>query len=103
MIKIRKYVGKNGKAPFDEWFEKLDGSLRARVRARIKRIEQTGNLGVYKAIGLICELKFSVGGGVRVYFAQEENNLILLLVGGNKSKQRVDIKRAMEYWEDYNA
>lgn len=102
-MKIKKYVGNNGRTPFDEWFKKLDSSLRARVRARIKRIEHTGNLGFCRPVGPLYELKFSIGGGVRIYFAKEQDDLILLLVGGNKSRQQDDIEKAIKYWEDYNA
>lgn len=102
-MKVRKYIKEDGKAPFDEWFKKLDGSIKARVRARIKRVELTENFGVYKQLGPIFEMKFTIAGGVRIYFGKDGDDLILLLVGGNKSSQQDDIKKAKEFWEDYNA
>ncbi len=102
-MRVMKYVREDGKVPFDEWFKKLDGSVKARVRARIKRVELSGNFGVVKKIGPIFELKFTIAGGLRIYFGKDGEDLILLLSGGNKSGQQEDIKKAKEFWEDYNA
>ncbi len=41
--------------------------------------------------------------GYRVYFAEIKNVIILLLVGGDKSNQKRDIKRAKKYRSEYNA
>lgn len=72
-----------------------------RIRNRLRRIE-LGNLGNYKSLGAgIYELKFSFGPGYRIYFAEVENTVILLLAGGDKSSQSKDIKRAKIYWRGY--
>jgi len=34
-------------------------------------------------------------------FAQEGTHIILLLVGGDKSKQEKDIETAKKYWKDH--
>lgn len=39
--------------------------------------------------------------GYRVYYARAGNTVVLLLPGGDKRKQQVDIKQAKEYWHDY--
>ena len=36
-----------------------------------------------------------------MYFAQREKEIILLLIGGNKSSQQRDIKKAKELNEQY--
>jgi len=36
-----------------------------------------------------------------VYFGEVKNEIILLLVGGDKSSQDRDIKKAKDYWRDY--
>ena len=41
------------------------------------------------------------GSGFRVYFGQQENELVILICGGDKSSQDKDIKLAQEYWTDY--
>lgn len=47
-------------------------------------------------------MKIDFGPGYRVYFGEDEASIILL-IGGDKSSQASDIKRAKEYWRDYNA
>lgn len=63
-----------------------------------------GNLGDHKSIEKgVWELRFDFGAGYRVYYAEENNKIILLLCGGNKSNQKQDIKKAISYWQDYLA
>lgn len=49
----------------------------------------------------VCELRFRFGSGYRIYFAKEEEKLILLLCAGDKSTQTKDIEKAKQYWTDY--
>jgi len=59
-----------------------------------------GNYGEYKILPKeVNELKFK--GGLRIYFAELSNIMILLLTGGNKSRQSDDIKKAQDYLQDY--
>ncbi|MBT6325846.1 MAG: type II toxin-antitoxin system RelE/ParE family toxin, partial [Bdellovibrionales bacterium] len=39
--------------------------------------------------------------GLRVYFAEDGDTIIVLLVGGDKKTQTKDIKKAKEYWSSY--
>jgi putative addiction module killer protein len=80
---------------FDSWFGKLrDQKARARIQARIDRIE-LGNFGDFQPVGEgISELRIFYGPGYRVYFTKQTSVVIVLLVGGNKSSQDKDIKRA---------
>jgi putative addiction module killer protein len=41
-------------------------------------------------------MRIHVGPGYRVYFTRIDEVIYLLLVGGDKSSQRRDIKRALE-------
>ena len=44
-----------------------------------------GYLGDWKSLGSgIYEVRMQFGGGYRMYYALEGNNVILLLCGGNK-------------------
>jgi putative component of toxin-antitoxin plasmid stabilization module len=47
-MKVERYISSDGKSPFEDWFNDLEPKTRARVRARIKRIELTDNLGSTK-------------------------------------------------------
>ena len=80
---------------FDEWLTRLkDAKGKARIAARIRSAE-FGNLGDVRPVGGgISEMRVHFGPGYRVYFVQREKFLIMLLVGGDKSSQERDIKRA---------
>lgn len=92
------------KEPFTEWLFYLDETTRNRVLARILRV-QTGYFGDYKFLDEgIFELRLCFGGGYRIYFGKEETTkmIVILLCGGNKGTQKKDIKKAKQYWEQYN-
>jgi putative addiction module killer protein len=99
---IEKYLRPDGKCPFDDWMTSLrDQRARAKIRTRIDRV-QLGNLGNCEPVGGgVSELKIDYGPGYRVYFGQVGTKLVILLCGGDKSSQSEDIKKAIEYWEDY--
>jgi len=98
--KTTKYYEKpNGKIPFKEWRSKLDNAVKAKVDIRIKRAEFCNYSKHRRLFGNIIELKFD--DGIRVYFAEAANEIILLLLGGNKTRQDKDIQTAKEYYEDY--
>ena len=99
---IRLYKTPGGKEPFAQWLKKIkDPITYARILRRIDRLE-LGNYGDYKSLGDgIYELRLAFGSGYRVYFAEEGDVTILLLVGGDKSSQSKDIKKAREYWQEF--
>jgi putative addiction module killer protein len=100
-LTIREYVTPQGASPFRAWLGRLDTPLRARLQARVLRFE-TGNLGDHRAVGRgVWEARCHFGPGYRIYFARPGSTLILLLVGGDKTSQRDDIRRARNYWTDY--
>lgn len=78
-----------------KWFEKLkDRRARARIAIRIRRVS-LGNMGDVKPVGDgISELRIDYGPGYRVYFTQRNNQLIILLAGGDKTTQASDIQKA---------
>jgi len=80
---------------FDKWLTKLkDAKGKARIVARIRSAE-LGNLGDVKFVGEgISEMRIHYGPGYRVYFTRRGRLVIFLLVGGDKSSQNRDIKKA---------
>lgn len=67
---------------------------RVRITARIVMAKE-GNLGDCEPVGDgIHEMRVHVGPGYRPYFTQRGYRVIFLLVGGDKSTQVKDIKRA---------
>ena len=82
-------------AEFDQWLVRLKGVKgKARILARIKSAE-LGNLGDTESVGDgIREMRIHYGPGYRVYFVQRGRLVIFLLMGGDKSSQARDIRRA---------
>lgn len=79
---------------FNKWFKKTDNTVRAKILARLTSIEN-GNLGDTESVNKdISELRFHAGSGTRIYYTKRGDTIILLLVGGNKSTQKRDIKQA---------
>lgn len=89
----------SGKEPFKDWLDRLkDKTAQARISVRISRAE-SGNFGDHKSVGQgVYELRIPFGPGYRVYYAIEDEKIILLLIGGNKSTQSKDIEKAHSYW-----
>ena len=96
------YQNENGAEPFTKWlFSLRDSQSRKRIEARISRLEQ-GNYGDVKPIGEgLSELRLFFGAGYRVYFGEQEDYIVVLLCGGDKSSQPKDIKDAKTYWKEY--
>lgn len=99
--RIREYVTSAGKNPFREWLNGLDRPVKARIQARILRLEW-GNLGDHKAVGDgVYEIRLDFGPGYRIYFGFDGDDVIILLCGGSKGSQPRDIRRVRDYWLDY--
>ncbi len=101
-FEIEYYITREGKKPFNAWLEGLkDVTGRAKIRVKLDRA-RLGSLGDYRSVGEgVHELRVDYGPGYRIYFAIEGRRLLLLLLGGDKSRQQRDIATAKEYWQDY--
>ena len=82
---------------FDKWFSSLrDRQAQARINARIRRLS-LGNPGDVKPVGSgVSEMRIDYGPGYRVYYQQRGLAIALLLCGGDKDSQDVDIRQAIE-------
>jgi putative addiction module killer protein len=82
---------------FADWFEGLrDRKAKSKIASRIARIE-LGLMGDVKSVGGgVSEARIAFGPGYRLYYTRRGEQLIILLVGGDKSSQRRDIAQAKE-------
>ena len=87
---------------FTAWFKSLrDRQARARIAARLTRL-QSGNLGDVAPVGEgVSELRIFHGPGYRVYFIQRGAALAILLCGGDKRSQEADIVLAKKLAKEY--
>lgn len=82
---------------FDSWLAELKDKLgRARIAHRVRSAEH-GNFADCEPVGEgVSEMGIHFGPGYRVYFTRRSEVTYLLLMGGYKSSQKRDIKRAIE-------
>ena len=90
MYKIRKTE------TYVRWLDGLrDLRARAKVLARIERLA-AGNPGDVSPVGEgVSELRIDYGPGYRVYYTLRRREMVILLAGGDKRTQAVDIKKAL--------
>ena len=81
---------------YSAWFADLkDRTTRARINVRIRRLA-LGNPGDVKPVGEgVSELRIDFGPGFRIYFIQRGEQFIVLLGGGSKATQPIDISAAI--------
>ncbi len=100
-VAVREYVGDDGVSPFGRWFDGLKGPAAARVTTCITRL-RAGNFSSAKSVGSgVYELRIDFGPGYRVYFTYVRANMIILLGGGIKKRQKRDIETAKRLWLEY--
>lgn len=99
---IAIYKNSDGKEPFITWLNSIkDVKTQRRIRLRLDRLTD-GNFGDCKSVGEnLFELRFTFGSGYRVYYTVENNKLVILFTGGDKSSQIDDIKKAKHYLKEY--
>ena len=86
---------------FSKWLTKLkDIQAKVSILRRIERVKE-GNFGDYKSIGAdVSELRITTGPGYRIYYTKRDDEIVILLVGGDKSTQSKDIQKAKELAEE---
>ncbi len=87
---------------YRDWLDRLrDQAGRARILVRVDRLIH-GNPGDHRNLQRgVSELKIDFGPGYRVYYTQRGEQLLLLLIGGDKSSQVKDIARAQQLAKDF--
>ena len=98
---VREYLTADDEHPYREWLDTVDVTPRARIQARVFRFS-TRNLGDHNSVGGgVWEARVMFGRGYRIYFAKDGAQLVLLLLGGDKSTQPADVARARASWKAY--
>lgn len=65
----------------------------------VRRLE-LDQFGQHKSVGEgVCELILDFGPGYRIYYGTEKDICVILLLGGHKSSQDQDIKKAKLFWK----
>lgn len=88
---------------FTKWLKQLrDAAARARILVRIQRLSLTGNFGDAKSVGDgVFEMRIDYGPGYCLYYALRGNEIVLLLIGGDKSSQQRDFMKAKKLNQEY--
>ena len=87
---------------FARWLHELgDSRAKAKIALRIDRLA-LGNPGDVKPIGGgLSEMRIDYGPAYRIYFGRLEQQIVILLCGGNKKTQRGDIATAKLLFSDW--
>ena len=102
MKEIEFYTTINGKCPYIEWVETLSLEFQTRVDMRLKRLSE-GNYGDHKRLqnSQLSELRLDFGKGYRIYYKELDKIIILIIAGSDKTKQKITIRQAEKYLEEY--
>ncbi|MCL5796982.1 MAG: type II toxin-antitoxin system RelE/ParE family toxin [Gammaproteobacteria bacterium] len=97
-MEIKKLILDDGSIPFDERIATIrDAKAVSRINVRIDRLAM-GNAGDHKQLAdNLWELRIDVGEGWRVYYTQEQEQIILLMIVGSKKTQVNDIALVKEW------
>ena len=81
---------------FEKWFNKLSDNIQLVIDKYIKQLVK-GNFSNCKSVGEgIHEIKINYQKGYRVYFTNINGEIIILILGGDKSSQQKDIEKAKQ-------
>ena len=102
MTELTHFIDDRGRDVFANWMAALkDKRAAARIALRLTRLE-CDLFGDCKSLGDgVWEMRIDEGPGYRVYYGHIKKTVILLLCGGDKRTQKADIKRAKDYWTQW--
>ncbi len=100
-MKIELYQTIKGRIPVEEWFDELDGRLQAAIERRVAAIEEHDHFGDCSSLrGGLFEMRL-LGPGLRIYFANMDEAIVLLLGGSGKGSQKRPIRAARDRLKDF--
>ena len=99
-MRLEVYESSEGRVPFLDWFDSLGGTLRRAVQRRLRAIEDNEHFGKRKNLRRgLNELKFRQV--IRIYFAEIDGLIVLLLGGSGKRDQDREIAKARARLKDF--
>lgn len=100
MIDLEQYIDRNGRNPFERWYESLEAGTRARIVGALDRLKRGS--AAAKGVGSgVMEIRLDFGPGYRIYFGRDGETLVILLGGGTKRRQQLDIEATQHLWHEY--
>ncbi len=101
ITEVAEYLDAERNSPYAKWFDRLNVAAAVKVATAVYRMGQ-GNLSNVKSVGAgVYEYRIVFGPGYRIYFGKDGDRLVILLAGGTKKRQDVDIAAAKGHWYDY--
>ena len=101
LYRVLEYLDGSDRSPFRDWFNSLDAQTAAKINIALTRLAN-GNVSNVKGVGSgVLEVRANFGPGYRIYFGRDGNELVILLGGGTKRRQQLDIEAALVRWADY--
>jgi putative addiction module killer protein len=101
VIEVREYLDLDSGSPFEDWFASLNSKAAAKVATALTRLA-AGNFSNVKGVGSgVFEYRIDFGPGYRVYFGKDGERLVIVLGGGSKKRQQLDIEAALANWQEY--
>lgn len=101
MIDVREYIDPAGRSRYRKWFDGLNSAAAAKVAMALTRLAG-GNFSNVRGVGpSLFEYKVDFGPGYRIYSGKDGERLVVLLGGGSKSRQQLDIAAALASWREY--
>src|SRR5258706_2793307 len=91
MVEVREYLDRSGRSPFAVWSDRLNREAAVKVAPALARIQQ-GNFFNAKGVGAGgFEYWIDFCPGYRIYFGQDGDRLVILVVGGTQKSQHAVI------------
>lgn len=102
MIHLELYKTEMGICPFEKWIRKIRSNhAKSRIFKALNKMEAGLLSDIVSLGGGVQEYRIHFEKGYRIYFANDGENLIVLLAGSDKKDQAKEIENAKSYWLDY--